>query len=277
MFCPNCGKEIPKESKFCFNCGAAINIGNFDETPSNTPSNAASNAPSGKPSNVPNYTMPPVPPMFSGNREPSFQSTERRPEKAPKTKRKHKGCLICVAVAVLIFAVFFSIGKGIKKAPSTSEISEKTSGTAKTTHSVSTSETIAEKDFKAEQTTNNENNISDYKVSVKKSFVTKDFDGKAVLVVTYTFKNNSSEKASWNYTIKADAFQDGIGLNSPISSWGIENYDFHSQEKDIMPGKSVDVQEAYYLDDNKTDVEIQLSLFSVWTDKVYDTFTIKIK
>lgn len=183
----------------------------------------------------------------------SFPAQPQQPAQKPKKKRK--GCLIVAIIfAVIIIFVAIMIGVGSKG---------DTNATTTPNSNVSTSKS--------------DNNISNYKVALKDYFVTKDYDGKSVLVVTYTFTNNGSEKANWNYTISADAFQDGVGLTNPISSYGINGYDFESQDKDLMTGKSVDVQEAYYLDDAKTDVEIQLSLFSAWDDKVYDTFTIKLK
>ena len=102
-------------------------------------------------------------------------------------------------------------------------------------------------------------------------------NNESYLVVTYKFTNKSDKSRSFTNTLSCKAFQNGIECNSTFTSYGLSSYSFENANKEIMPGKSLEVQDAYKLNDKKTKVEIQVKLFSVWTDKVYKTFTVDLK
>ncbi len=102
-------------------------------------------------------------------------------------------------------------------------------------------------------------------------------NNEAYLVVTYKFTNKSDKSRSFSNSLVCKAFQDGIECSSTFFSYGLNSYSFENANKEIQPGKSLEVQDAYKLNDNKTKVEIHVELFSVWTDKVYKTFTVDLK
>lgn len=171
-----------------------------------------------------------------------------------KPKKKKKGLIIAVVAIIVVVAVIAALGGGGSKTPETSSSGESTSA-------ASASKTTSNKDFE---------------VKLKDSFATDDSEGKPVLVVTYEFKNTSDKKASWMIVVDDTALQDGIGLNKTYTSYGIDDYNSDNQQKEIMPGKTLEVQEAYYLNDETTQVEIQIAPSFAWEDEIYETFKIDL-
>ena len=73
-----------------------------------------------------------------------------------------------------------------------------------------------------------------------------------------------------------EAYQDGVGLNKCYVAADSANYDSENQSKKIKKGASLDVEVAYVLNDETTDVVIEVSEFISLNDKVI-TKTFKIK
>jgi len=101
--------------------------------------------------------------------------------------------------------------------------------------------------------------IGKYNVTVKDSVVVEN-DGKKILIVTYTFTNNSDESKAFDIVITDKLFQNGVELGPVYTSWGLEeHYNPDNKSKEIRPGVSLDLQKAYELNDPTTDVEVELS------------------
>ena len=171
-----------------------------------------------------------------------------------KPKKKKTGLIIGIVAVIAVIAIIGSIGGGGDKKTDTSSAGESTSAA-----SAAKSETA-----------------KDFEVKLKSSFATDDGEGKPVLVVTYEFKNTSDTKASWMIVVDDTALQDGIGLNKTFTSYGIDGYNSDNQQKEIMPGKTLEVQEAYYLNDETTQVEIQIEPSFSLNDEIYETFKIDL-
>lgn len=172
-----------------------------------------------------------------------------------KPKKKKTGLIIAVVAIIAVIAIIAALGGGGDKTPDTS------SDANASTSAASAAKTKTAKDFE---------------VKLKDSFATDDYDGKPVLVVTYEFKNTSEQKASWMIVVDDTAMQNGIGLNKTYTSYGISDYSSDNQQKEIMPGKTLEVQEAYYLNDETTQVEIQIAPAFSLTDAIYETFKIDL-
>ena len=101
----------------------------------------------------------------------------------------------------------------------------------------------------------------------------QDFEGKPAIVVTYTFTNNSNKDGRFLTTVHAQAFQDGVELDTAIIADG--SVDTASAMKDVKPGASVTVQWAYVLT-SKSDVQVEVkNLFDFSDDTVATrTFTV---
>lgn len=103
--------------------------------------------------------------------------------------------------------------------------------------------------------------IGNYEVTVLSAQVVKNTsDGKYNLIVTYSFTNNATESKAFGYAVSPKLFQNGVEIPELWSRIGIEDYyDFDNQHKEIKPGTTLEVQEAYELADTTTDVEVEIS------------------
>lgn len=115
---------------------------------------------------------------------------------------------------------------------------------------------------------------ADYVVTIDGASQTKDYDGKSVLVVDFTFTNNSADEANFMFAASAQAFQDGVELEDAI--FVDDKYDTQNAMKDIKPGKSIPVQWGYVLD-GKTDVTVEVSELLSFDDAKLATKTFAVK
>lgn len=174
-----------------------------------------------------------------------------------KPKKKKTGLIIGIVAVIAVIAIIGSIGGGGDKKTDTSSSADT---------SASTSAAVATTEKKAD---------AKFVVKLGETKVIKDYEGKPTLLVNYSFTNNSDKKQSFMVAIKDAAFQDGIGLNDAITMGN--EYDSELQMKEIMPGKTLNVQAAYVLDDTTTPVEIQISELISFDDELIDTFTVNLK
>lgn len=116
---------------------------------------------------------------------------------------------------------------------------------------------------------------SDYAVTIKGSSQVKDYDGAKALVVDFTFTNNSDEPQSFLGAISAKAFQNGVELDTAIVA-DSDKYDSGASMKEIKPGATVEVQDAYVLEDS-SEVTVEVTDMWTWddTELAKKTFTVK--
>lgn len=174
-----------------------------------------------------------------------------------KPKKKKTGLIIGIVAVIAVIAIIGSIGGGGDKKTDTSSSADT---------SASSSAAVATTEKKAD---------AKFVVKLGETKIIKDYEGKPALLVNYSFTNNSDKKQSFMVAIKDAAFQDGIGLNDAITMGN--EYDSELQMKEIMPGKTLNVQAAYVLDDTTTPVEIQISELISFNDELIDTFTVNLK
>ena len=116
--------------------------------------------------------------------------------------------------------------------------------------------------------------MGDYEVEIKSARLTKDFEGKAVVVITYAFTNHGKDNASFSFALNDEVFQNGVGLNNAYILKD-DDYSADNQTKEIKTGASLDVDVAYELNDSTTDVEVEVSeLISFDDAKITKTFKI---
>ena len=153
--------------------------------------------------------------------------------------KKKRGCLIAFII-IAIIAVFIGIGSSGGEEP------EKEIG-----------------------------DIGSYNVVVKDHFITENYDDKKVIVVTYTFTNNSDVDSSYDVAIFDKCFQNGIELEKEFFSMDIDNYNTDNKSKTIKPGVSLDVQQAYILNDEETTIDVEIEEFLGFSDPI--SFTIELE
>lgn len=122
----------------------------------------------------------------------------------------------------------------------------------------------------------NTSNIGNYSVTIDSCRLAKDYEGKPVVTVKYTFKNVSDDDATAFYTAFNDkVYQNGVGLNGAYVLDDSANYSDDNQTKAIKKGASIEVEVAYELNDTTTNIEVEVEeLFSFDDTKITKTFTI---
>jgi hypothetical protein len=116
-------------------------------------------------------------------------------------------------------------------------------------------------------------NLGDYNVVIKSFRLASDYEDKPIIIITYTFSNYADEAQCFSWSVNAKAYQDGVGLNESYFVNDDANYSSDNQTKEIKTGKSLDVEVAYELNDDTTDVEVEVSELISFSDrKVIKTF-----
>ncbi len=102
--------------------------------------------------------------------------------------------------------------------------------------------------------------IGNYEVSIDDAkMIEAEVEGenKKLVVVSFTFKNNSSKAVAFDNVLKVDAIQNDLALNAkPVS--GVEGLNMRSGVEIIDSKKTNRVQKAYVITDEQTPVEISV-------------------
>ena len=119
-------------------------------------------------------------------------------------------------------------------------------------------------------------NIGDYTVEIKSCRLAKDYQGKAVVIVKYLYKNIANDDATAFYVaFDETVYQNGVGLNEAYVLDDSADYNSDNQTKEIKKGASLEVEVAYELNDTTTDIEVEVKeLFSFDDTTITKTFTI---
>lgn len=247
--CAHCQFLNDDNAKFCNNCGAQLQT--HDDQQINQQQDGYSKTAQQQYQNPNQY-----------KNQWSYSQTQKNQEEQKRSKKCMKWMFSIVGVCVVVAIIGCIITPR-----DTGNIYSTVAGNG------TNAETTTELETTTESTTEPKNNIGKYKVELKDYYVTDDYEDK-ILVVTYSFTNNYDEPRSWIYSIDDIAYQNGVELGPVYSSYGIDGYDFTTYNSNIKPGVTVEVQNAYVLYDETTDVEINLSLWP--SDNVELTYTIDL-
>ena len=112
-------------------------------------------------------------------------------------------------------------------------------------------------------------NIGDAYVEIGKHKVVKYSDDN-ILIVNILYTNNSSEAEEFAWNVTAEAYQNGVELDSPFMqcSWYDKNDSYVDTFSKIQPNKTVTVRECFYLRNIKDNVEFTLKHY-FW-ENTYD-------
>lgn len=111
-----------------------------------------------------------------------------------------------------------------------------------------------------------------YAVTIDGSRITQDYQGANAIIVSFTFTNNSDKDASFMFATNAQAFQNGVQLESAI----VTDSDASAALKELKPGASVAVERAYLLTDN-TDVSVEVSELMSFDDSTIAEKTFSVQ
>lgn len=135
----------------------------------------------------------------------------------------------------------------------------------------------AASDSNPEEDTTVQNDVSsgklgDYQVEIKSASLASDYEGKPAIVITYSWTNNSDETISSLAAVHAKVFQDGVQLENAIIA-NKDVYDSSSYTKDVRPGTTIDIQNAFILTSETSTVEVEITeLISFSDEKVTMSF-----
>lgn len=246
MKCPYCGNENPNDTKFCAHCGAQINIAQHQ----------------------PILQQPPNQQYYSQQyQQPPYQQQ-------PVVKEKKK--MGCFTIGLIVLGVLILLGI-IGMAFGNSGDSENTTTKKGETTSVSESESKTDKEETSHKQEKGVYTLDDVELKFKSSKVVKEEYGNYYyLIVNFEYTNNSSDTKAFDDCVTIKAFQSGVELQSPISTYGIPDYDFHYSEKEVKPGVTLTVQEAFRLDDRKNAVSIEIHNGVYFIDNPDYEFEVKI-
>lgn len=119
--------------------------------------------------------------------------------------------------------------------------------------------------------------VGNFSVSITGYKLIKDYDGNPAVVITYDWTNNSEETSNFMSSLSTQTFQNGIECESAFIV-GDSDYDSEASMKDIKPGITLTVQEAFELQDTENPIEVEVSEFMTFDSNppiITQTFEIK--
>lgn len=122
--------------------------------------------------------------------------------------------------------------------------------------------------------TQGEGDVGKYHIKIVSSKKGKDYAGKDALIVTYEWKNNGDKETMFSTAFSAKAYQNGVECELAI---GVDGVDSEKSLTNIKPGASLQLQEAYVLND-QSDVSVEVSEWLTFDDnpaKVEKVFSVK--
>ena len=117
--------------------------------------------------------------------------------------------------------------------------------------------------------------LGDYQIAILNARRATDYEGKPAIIIAYSFTNNSGENQNFMTSIQAQAFQNGVQLESAVLAGDDETYNAQNIMKDVQPGGTLEVEKAYLLQDEASEVSVEVSeIFSMSKDKLAKSFSL---
>lgn len=269
MFCHNCGKQIPDNTKFCRYCGAAQ-----EENRS-----ASTSAP-------PQPSPPPVQETVPQHNIPDRDSGQQTAGTSPKPKKTP----IWVRILLIILAVLLGRSIGQLMAKSWNSSSNDSGSSSYDAYSPgfsstsSSSDTVGSTDYTSGSTGdtaytpgstgtaddsddftvyfNNSGILNDYYVEICSAETAVNSVDRPVLIVKYGFTNYSEENCKFSEKFLLEAHQDGELLSGSVSSVSQNGETLHEDwytvfSQEVPPGESIEVLRIYQLNNTVSDVLVE--------------------
>lgn len=195
---------------------------------------------------------------FQQQNNPEVQQAVNAALNEEKKKKKKKKKLIIIGVIIAVIIIIAVAASG-----SESNDDKNTSSNENTTVS----------SVNAEKKETDENTIGDFKCVVKGAKLTKDWEGKDAVLITYEFTNNSDSPISFDGALDDKLYQDGIELESAILSNDEEAKLIDAV--DLKPGITKEVKKAYSLRNKESEIEVEIQeVFSFSDDMIKTTINL---
>lgn len=105
---------------------------------------------------------------------------------------------------------------------------------------------------------------ADHGVAIDGTSLGTDYSGNDVLIVTYSWTNNTGEATSFMAEFMPKCYQNGVELQTAVTA----DADVSSYTADVKPGASTTVRLGYVLSD-ASDVTIEVGPLVNWNDEVF--------
>ena len=196
---------------------------------------------------------------FQQQNTPEVQQAVNAALNEEKKKKKKKKLIIWGVIIAIIVIIIAAAGSSNS---SSEDSSDATSSESTTASSVN-----------AEKEETDDNTIGDFKCVVKGAKLTKDWQGKDAVLITYEFTNNSDDPISFDGALDDKLYQDGIELESAILSSDEEAKLIDAV--DLKPGITKEVKKAYSLRNKKSEIEVEIQeIFSFSDDMIKTTINL---
>ena len=206
-----------------------------------------------------------------------------------------RGIIYLLAVLILIFSIISISGCGmvmlvsvlgdqaIEEATERADITDEGVKNSEKTGSVTSSSSNSNANSKEDtmvfdgENIPKGNNIGNYRVEIKSARLGKDYDGKNIIIIKYSFTNNDTEPASFSYAFDCTAYQSGIELSESLGYSDDQSISFEEKYVDIKKGATIEVEIAYELRNLSDKIEAEVSSFKydLRDDKVTGIFSFK--
>lgn len=248
MICKRCGAESPDGSKVCMMCGTPFS------GPTICPNCGASVDAQA---------------VFCPACGQKLGAPASYKGKAAPGKQKHtvRNILIAVAVVLVIFVLFGGNSDSSEKTPATTRSSS--SASQKSDVDDKTASKEPEKEDKPSKKSDDvmigSGTLGDSYIEIKGAELGTNYSDEPIIIITYTWTNNSDETTSAMVMTSEKAFQDGIEMDSSISA---RDVDFSNNMKDVRPGSSIDIKKAYVLASETSTVEFEITEWISFSDEM---------
>lgn len=110
------------------------------------------------------------------------------------------------------------------------------------------------------QQSENKASVSDNEidVTIKGASLGKNYDGKPTIVIDLNWTNHSGESQMASVALLGHAYQDGVEIEQAMIMEDGSGFDLEAANKNIKDGTSQDVQLAYVLANESSDVEYEV-------------------
>lgn len=120
--------------------------------------------------------------------------------------------------------------------------------------------------------------LGDVYIKIAAARKTVDYEGNPAIVITYEFTNNGDDAENFMFSTKATVYQSDIECSAGYAAFGDDTYSSDNQLKDIKPGATLAVDAFYKLNDDTTNVEVEVGKIIDFSDPpslVVKTFTLQ--
>ena len=113
---------------------------------------------------------------------------------------------------------------------------------------------------KSNQNVLGEGNIGKAHVKILESnIITPEHSDKTILLVKIAYTNNSDDVIAFDSILDCKAYQNGVELSTPISSYGIDGLDWKDKRKEVKSGVTFEFNYGFYIEDIESDVELEIT------------------